>query len=227
VAGCSAGLLRCRAISARRQERCKRTVRGRPGRPGPGPGRMPAAQQVPMPAQHRLRPTSCPPGRENRVRPPPQGPGQLPRSDRRQDRHPEDLTAPLPEPPARLLTAWGFCFLGSRSSCLRRLLAPQLEKCPATSASSMTRSTPASSLPRRPGGNGARPCARTRTTGSDCRYARRRRTCLNHRSRLEAGTVQLLRVLRMLPHATGPGRPPTGERGVCVTDDRPPGRRSR
>src|SRR5690242_10045479 len=90
---------------------------------------MPAAQQVPMPAQHRLRPASCPPGRENRVRPPPQCPGQLPRRDRRQARHPEDLTVPPPEPPARLLTAWDFAHW-DRADRTLGLLLPRLTEWP-------------------------------------------------------------------------------------------------
>jgi len=40
--------------------RMKRTVRGRPGRLGAGPGRVTACQQVAVPAQHRVRPNKQP-----------------------------------------------------------------------------------------------------------------------------------------------------------------------
>jgi len=42
------------------------------------------------------RPPDCPPGRPHRVGPATQSPGRKSREDRRQDRHPEDLAAPLP-----------------------------------------------------------------------------------------------------------------------------------
>ncbi|MEV3927521.1 recombinase family protein [Actinomadura coerulea] len=39
-----------------------------------------------------------PPRRQDRIRPAPQSPRRLPRRDRRQNRHPQDLVAPLPRP---------------------------------------------------------------------------------------------------------------------------------
>jgi len=64
----------------------ERTVRGRPGRLGPGSGRVMAGQEIALPAQHRVRPHQQPEPAEHVAWEPVQQGGQERTVDRREPR---------------------------------------------------------------------------------------------------------------------------------------------